>query len=126
MRCSGQVLGERVPERSGTLYSSYIEPPGGWEGASPALLPSSTWNRMAQPWCRKLGRRRSQELEEEEEGREATWLPAWRDRWLSQVHAPVPQLRQQVHYQEHHEPGTRPPSRSTEQHCGTQGAHGSS
>lgn len=80
---------------------------------------------MAQPWCRKLGRRRSQELEEEE-GREATWLPGWRDRWRSQVHAPVPQLRQKVHYQERQEPGTRPPSRSTEQHCGTQGTGRSS
>lgn len=61
-----QVLGERVPEQSGTLYSLYIAIH--WEdgGPRPALLSSSTWNRAAQPWCRKLGRRCSQELEEEE------------------------------------------------------------
>lgn len=91
-----QVLRERVPEWSVALYSSYIDPLGGWGGASPALLPSSTWNHAAQPWCRKLRRGRSQELEEEE-GREATWLPGRRDRWLSQVRTPVSQLRQKIH-----------------------------
>lgn len=79
MKCSGtpgaQGAGSRAERRS--IWPLY-RPAGRMGGASPALLPSSAWNCAAQPWCRKLRRRHSQELEEEE-GREATWLPGWRD-----------------------------------------------
>lgn len=98
MRCSGapgaRGAGSRVERHSIQL----LYRPAGRRGVgpSPALLPSSTWNHAAQPWCRKLGKGCSQELEEEE-GREATWLPGRRDRWLSQVHTPVSQLRQKIH-----------------------------